>query len=474
MQLRFACVSALVLSAILAGGACKGGIGGGGDDEPADDDPDARPRSDARVDAGDDDGEPDARRADARVDARPPGPGEPDASTGGCARNGDAAQPFGNHVFAYTAGVILPDVPAAEMDRAVSDFYETWKDRHLRQGCGSGRYYVDYNGRNETVSEAHGYGMLIAVFMAGYDDQAKTIFDGMVRYFQEHRSNIQGELMAWRQAGCNSVDGINSATDGDLDIAYALLLADKQWGSGGALNYRSIAEDVIDGIMAGDVDATKRYLLLGDWTGDSGQLHDATRPSDFMPGHIASFQAVAGNDWKTLLDSQYSILQTAQNRLGPNTGLVSDFLINPLGNVTAPNGELLEDAGDDDYEYNACRVPWRIATHYITSGDTRAKTIAGKMASWIRSATGGDPGNISAAYQLSGAPLPGFTYTDMTTVAPFAVASMLDGGNRAWLNDLWDFIVDDGGGGYYGDTIKLLSMIVISGNWWTPEAAPCE
>jgi endo-1,4-beta-D-glucanase Y len=472
MQLRFAWVSALVLSAAIATGGCKGGIGGGGDDEVGDDDPDARPRADAR-----DDDEPDARvsSADARVDARPPGPGEPDAREGsGCTRDGDAAQPFGNHALAYTAGVIRPQVPAAEMDRDVTAFYETWKSRHLVQGCGSGRYYVDFNGNGDTVSEAHGYGMLITVFMAGYDGQARTIFDGMVRYFQEHRSDIQGELMAWKQSGCGNVDGVNSATDGDLDIAYALLLADKQWGSGGALNYRSLAENLIDGILAGDVDSSKRYLLLGDWTGDSGQLHDATRPSDFMPGHLASFQAVAGNDWKTLLDSEYAIITTAQNRLAPSTGLVPDFLINPLGTVAAPNGRLLEDAGDDDYEYNACRVPWRVGTHYITSGDSRARTIAGKMATWIKSATGGDPRNISAAYQLSGAPLAGFTYTDMTTVAPFAVASMLDGANQGWLNDLWDFIVDDGGGGYYGDSIKLLSMIVISGNWWTPEAAPCE
>ena len=26
---------------------------------------------------------------------------------------------------------------------------------------------------------------------------------------------------------------------------------------------------------------------------------------------------------------------------------------------------------------------------------------------------------------------------------------------------------------YYGDTLKLLSLIAMSGNWWTPAAAPC-
>ena len=39
-----------------------------------------------------------------------------------------------------------------------------------------------------------------------------------------------------------------SATDGDLDIAFGLLLADKQWGSAGAINYLAEARKVIAAI----------------------------------------------------------------------------------------------------------------------------------------------------------------------------------------------------------------------------------
>ena len=53
------------------------------------------------------------------------------------------------------------------------------------------RYYVYYSEDTYTggdpvpvtVSEAHGYGMLIAVSMADYDSEAKDLFDGMVRYY---------------------------------------------------------------------------------------------------------------------------------------------------------------------------------------------------------------------------------------------------------------------------------------------------
>ena len=92
-----------------------------------------------------------------------------------------------------------------------------------------------------TVSEAHGYGMLITAHMAGHDPKAKAYFDGLYRYFRAHPSKINPELMAWKQGDTGqavvNVGGVDSATDGDMDIAYALLLADRQWGSDGEINY---------------------------------------------------------------------------------------------------------------------------------------------------------------------------------------------------------------------------------------------
>ena len=67
-----------------------------------------------------------------------------------------------------------------------------------------------------TVSEAHGYGMLIAVSMADYDPDARAIFDGIVRYYQAHPSEIGLHLMAWQQSdngkSLTETDGADSAT----------------------------------------------------------------------------------------------------------------------------------------------------------------------------------------------------------------------------------------------------------------------
>ncbi len=58
------------------------------------------------------------------------------------------------------------------------------------------------------MSEAHGYGMLLTVMMADYDDQAQRIFDGMVRYFQDHPAASDPGLMAW-----NQTEGCGDSTD---------------------------------------------------------------------------------------------------------------------------------------------------------------------------------------------------------------------------------------------------------------------
>lgn len=49
---------------------------------------------------------------------------------------------------------------------------------------------------------------------------------------------------------------------------------------------------------------------------------------------------------------------------------------------------------------------------------------------------------------------------------------MVNATNQTWLNGLWDQVVTTpvGGSDYYGNTLKLLSMLVLSGNWWAPES----
>lgn len=52
-------------------------------------------------------------------------------------------------------------------------------------------------------------------------------------------------------------------------------------------------------------------------------------------------------------------------------------------------------------------------------------------------------------------------------VAPFGVAAMTDPSQQQWLNDVYDAVAtthED----YYEDSVDLLSLLVMTGNFWDP------
>jgi endoglucanase len=361
----------------------------------------------------------------------------------------------------------------AQLTAATRRFYDEWKRRYFRRGCGSGRAYVA-TGMDDaiTVSEAHGYGMVALVYMAGHDTAARTNFDAMYRYFADHPTDTSRDLMAWSQdSACRNNQGTASATDGDLDVAYALLLADRQWGSSGAINYQREATRVIRAILDLDVSNNSRWTLLGDWA-QSGSYYDATRTSDFMPGHFASFGAATGDaKWTTLVNSTYTIVDQLQTRHAPSTGLLPDFVQSPANPRPASSG-FLEGPNDGAYSWNACRDPWRLGVHFLTSGDARSRTAVQRLNTFIKQKTGNRPDQIKAGYKLNGSVSGGANFLTMAYAAPFGVSAMVDASNQAWLDKVWTLVEGYGPEGYYEDSIKLMTMIAMSGGWWTPESGP--
>jgi endoglucanase len=390
--------------------------------------------------------------------------------------SGGVANPFGTHAQAYAGGILPTNQSQSQLDAKTKTFYNSWKAAYVKQGCGSGRYYVKtFMDDSLTVSEAHGYGMLVTAFMAGHDASAKTVFDGMYHYFKDHQSAETPYLMAWSQASnCSNNQGPDSATDGDLDIAYALLLADKQWGSSGAINYLAEAKHVINAIKANET-TSSWYVNLGDWTGTTGSYGTSTRTSDFMPGHFASFAAATGSStWTSINNHSYDIVSTLQANHAPSTGLLPDFVKTAKTDPRPASPNFLEGANDGKYSYNACRDPLRIAVHYLTTGDARARTAVQKMNSWIKIKTSNNPENIKAGYGLNGTAVSGSGYLTMAFAAPFAVSAMVDGSNQSWLNSLWSTVSGYASEDYYEDSIKMMAMIALSGNWWAPEDPPCN
>ncbi len=362
-----------------------------------------------------------------------------------------------------------------QLDNQVRSYYDAWKAKYLINGCESNQYYVYFqSGNTNTVSEAMGYGMLIVPLMAGYDPDAKTIFDGLYRYYKAHPSHIMPHLMAWKQiTGCIDSDGPDSATDGDMDIAFGLLLAHAQWGSGGAINYFGEALLIIKDLMGnnaseGDINQDYNSIKLGDWV-ESGSYMTGTRTSDFITDHFRAFGcAIKDTTWYDVLDECYTLIDTIQTNYSSETGLLPDFIVDVNSNPKPANPNYLEGDLDGNYSYNACRDPWRLANDYLIFGDERAKNAVLKIDKWLFEAANGSTNNVHAGYYLNGDVAAG--WSDNSFTAPFTVGAMLDTTNQEWLNKLYSRILlaNTANGGYYDNTLRLLSMITISGNYWVP------
>lgn len=366
------------------------------------------------------------------------------------------------------------------------------------------------------VSESQGYGMMMLAYMAGCEDKLNAdsykwimgcdrlqdYFNAMLRTVLAFPS-ITGEnnhLFTWElngypkdgknKTGYKEIDGVktapftmdpkggDSATDGDMDIIYSLLLADQQWGSEGAYNYKQFALDMLESFWKYCVHKEYYTLLLGDWAENSDEAvyRDATRTSDFIISHLKVFASVDKNhDWQKVIDATYGVIKDireAENEKGTNNGLLPDFVIRENDKWIVPVGEVLEGDEDGDYSYNACRIPWRLGTDYLLYGDTKignkslAEYIIKPLDEFARTYTKGDM-EILGPLHLNGKPL---DWDDAETFAPqFLVTAAGNGYDNEWVNQVWRY---DGlnvyHGNNYGDYITIFSMLTAAGYYWLP------
>ena len=151
------------------------------------------------------------------------------SATGGTSSSGSAQRPFPQDIRSpyctYPSNARNDDVVTA---------YEQWKTAVVTADGAGGYLRIKKPDSGSvigsTVSEGIGYGMILAVYMG---DQ--SLFDNLWKYEQSH---LDGSgLMNWEIGPDNltTSGGSGAATDGDEDMAWALIMADRQWGGKGSL-----------------------------------------------------------------------------------------------------------------------------------------------------------------------------------------------------------------------------------------------
>jgi endo-1,4-beta-D-glucanase Y len=397
----------------------------------------------------------------------------PDVGAPGVGRSSQAlvvaARPFPQQVAA--GNLLRPShLSQTQLNQDVQAYYQRWRSKYVQPSNGvtpGGGYFVRAGSTGEagdakSNSEAHGYGMILAAIMG---DQ--PLFDGLYNMFNRHRSPTNGHLMSWViPSSERSDEDQGSATDGDFDIAYALLLAHDQWGAQGTVNYLAAARDLITlGIKPSEMDAVSKRTTLGDW---DTQLK-GSRISDWMPGHMRAFHAATSDAfWLQSVDAAYASIAALGAQY--STGLVPDFVSGRSNTPAPPN--FLEGPNDGAYYYNSCRVPLRLAVDFMHSGSSAARAPLQRLATWSRNQSGSVPSKLIDGYALNGDAIG--TYASPAFVAPLMLAGIVDSANQTLINRGWDWMKaswasnNPAPAGYYEDTLTLLSMLALSGNWWGP------
>ena len=403
------------------------------------------------------------------------GTGNPDTGTSGA---GGAAPTRGP--TPPTAGVNFPFpqnressrcvYPAGYLNADARAAYEKWKlDTVTTAGAGGFRRVKrtasDYTGPEgleleSTVSEGIGYGMLLAVYM---NDQA--LFDDLWKY-QLLWPNDRTGLMDWYINAAGTLRlGTGPATDADEDMAFALVMASRQWGGKGSLagNYLDVAKDLIGKIWNNEIYQSK-LLKPGSW-GDWSTVNI----SYFAPAYYRVFDAVdsdATHDWPAVIQTVYDTITNTLNASNKNqgNGLVPAWVTSdgvPNAGALGPG-----QSAPTNYQYDSCRTPFRIALDWCWFGDTRARDYAAKTSSFF-AAIGA--ANIADGYALDGTPAPQHPgQRSAAFIGPAGVGAMTSSAYQTLVNQSYGAIAGGNalaGGAYYEGSWTALSLLMMTGNF---------
>ena len=382
----------------------------------------------------------------------------PTAGAAGAAAAG-ALRPFPQHRFGTFC-----TYPTAPDDAAARTAYQAFKETTVTSEGAGGFLRVKKPDSGtvigSTVSEGIGYGMILAAYFA---DQA--VFDGLWRYEQSHLD--ANGLMNWEIGPDNVVTagGNGGATDGDVDMAWALVMADRQWGGQGSLTktYLAHAKELIEAIWTHEVDHTRGEMLMA---GDQWGSVDVTNPSYFAPAYFRVFGKVSGqvDNWNKVIATNYTILEKSLNAASGNAsnGLAPAWCDSSGKPVEAYAGAPLH------FQNDATRVPFRVGQDYCYSGEPRAKAYLEKITAFY---SGVGASNIVDGYDLNGTPHPEKAMMGglqaASFVGPAAVAAMSVAAQRPFLDQAYARVATQtltAGTIYYQKSWTALSLLMLTGN----------
>src|SRR4051812_14581351 len=184
--------------------------------------------------------------------------------------------------------------------------WEQYKQEYLEEGTFR---VLDKQKENITTSEGQSYAMLRAVWL---DD--KETFDKTWQWTKDNLQRDDDKLFSWlfgKQANgtygiLTSQGGQNTATDGDVDIALALVFASSRWNQA---DYLGDAQAIIDDIWDKEIVYinNKPYLAANNLEKNAPNTM-VMNPSYLAPYAYRIFATLDEHPWMDVVDTSYDVL----------------------------------------------------------------------------------------------------------------------------------------------------------------------
>jgi endo-1,4-beta-D-glucanase Y len=349
--------------------------------------------------------------------------------------NGSPAKAFPQNA---PYGSCMPATNAARFNGALAQAYATWKTNFVR-----GSTVIAPEQNNVVTSESMGYGMMIAAAMGD-----KAAFDMFWTYVQ---GKLSGGLMTWKEGQQGS------ASDGDLDIAYALAMAGAQWGG----SYTSAATSMGSAIASNDI-------VSGIVRGGS-QFKDANfNPSYFIPAAMRELGiSLGGNYGFVNTNINAGAARVPTDWANPSNG-------QPSGAGAAQVTSDIVDGENGAMGYDSARVPWRLGQDVCLGGTEGSASVNAMVTYFAAKYDMGASIDLMKAgwYKASDGPHPMAKDVQGSYIGPMGVAGMA-AGNAAMRDRAFRAVLDilesgDFNHTYFPATIGLITGLIMSGNFPAP------
>lgn len=330
-------------------------------------------------------------------------------------------------------GIVLSNqAEAATQLKSAFDYY--LKNKYKE----SGSYAAIEKDPGSYVSEGTGYGMLMMVYFSDNTTSYQSQFDKLWAFYKAG-SNEHG-LMNWAFGTLNpSNNHANAATDAEMDVAAALIMASYQFGDE---KYLTEARTLLKNVKQYEFEENGLHKPGDAW-------NDKKNPSYIAPAYYRLFAKVDTENatfWNTTaMNANYALLET--NSAEYSTGL--------FDNWSDASGKGM----DKYYGYDAARTPWRLAQDFYWFGESKAKTMLDKLGTWVSAKAASA---MNGTIERSGNTM--WNDHNSTFVATLMTSLVTDASRQGKLDEYWKEAVSLGNEAYFEQSMKVLCGLLVSGN----------